>query len=149
MARYKCKDCGKTTESKTSKCEICGGDLVQVNMPKKVSPKREKFSAESDMGRENPGDFTPVAVRAIKPKVPNRTVLDIGKQDKQTTNQKIKTLGFILGTLAVAFILAMSIRYFFGDMNVKFSDENVEKRQNTEQQDQSKDKDQNDDLTLD
>lgn len=149
MARYKCKDCGKTMETTESKCEICGGDLVLVKMPKKVKPKQEKFSAESDMGRKNPGDFTPVAVRAIKPKVPHRTMLDMGRQDKRTTNQKIKTLGFILGTLAVAFILAMSIRYFFGSYNVKFTDENVNKRQNSEQQEPNQDKDQGEDLTFD
>lgn len=134
MARLKCSECGRTAETTSDKCELCGGEMVQAGAPKKpkpktVKPKREKFNAESDLGKESPGDFSPVAVRAIKPKVPHRTVLDIGKQDERSFKSKLKTAGFIIGTIAVAAVLAFSIRHFFGEYNVKFTDENVEKRQ--------------------
>lgn len=130
MAKLVCKECGRTADSSEKKCELCGGDMVKEESSNSPTPKKTtKFSGNSDLGKQSQGDFTPVAVRAIKPKVPNRTVLDIGRQDNRTFKQKLKTAGFIALTLALAFILAMSIRYFFGDHNVKFTDENVQKRQ--------------------
>lgn len=129
MTRYKCVECGRSSES-SENCAVCGGKMVPAGAPKKAKPKKDnKFTGDSDLGKESPGDFSPVAVRAIKPKVVNRTVLDIGRQDKRSKRQKLKTAGFIVLTIAIAALLAFSIRYFFGDYNVKFSDKNVEKRQ--------------------
>ncbi len=139
MTRKICKECGKTLETDGTKCELCGGDMIAAGAPKSPRPKTvepkptTKFSGNSDLNRQSPGDFTPVAVRAIKPKEGNRTYLDIGKQEKRTFKQKMKTAGAIAGTIALAFILAMSIRYFFGEYNVKFTTENVEKRQAEQQ----------------
>lgn len=138
MAKKICKECGKTADTDSEKCELCGGQMISVDALKGPKPKMtDKFTGESDLNRESPGDFTPVAVRSIKPKVPNRTVLDIGKQEKRTFKQKMKTVGFILLTLALAFLLAMSIRHFFGKYNVKFTEENVQKRQTEQMSEQS------------